>query len=46
MGKKKEKHLKSHFFVLNGMINEAINTTEKAIDLLIYDYRQCFDTLG
>ena len=27
------------------MINEAINTKGKAIDILIYDYRQCFDTL-
>ena len=27
------------------MINEAIHTKGKAIDILIYDYRQCFYTL-
>ena len=31
--------------MLNGTLNEAINTKGKAIDILIYDYRKCFDAL-
>ena len=44
IGARKHKNIRNHIFVLNGIINEAIQTG-KAIDILIYDYRQCFDTL-
>ena len=45
IGARKHKNIRNHIFVLNGIINEALNTKGKAIDILIYDYRQCFDTL-
>ena len=45
IGARKKKNIRNHIFVLNGIINEALNTKGKSIDLLIYDYRQCFDSL-
>ena len=45
IGARKKKNIRNHIFLLNGIINEAITTKGKAIDILIYDYRQCFDTL-
>ena len=45
IGARKRKNIRNHIFVLNGIINEAIQTKGKAIDILIYDYRQCFDAL-
>ena len=45
IGARKKKNIRNHIFVLNGIINEAIQTKGKAIDVLIYDYRQCFDAL-
>ena len=44
IGARKKKNIRNHIFMLNGMINEAIQT-RKSIDVLFYDYRQCFDTL-
>ena len=45
IGGRKKKNIRNHIFVLNGIINEAIQTKGKSIDILIYDYRQCFDSL-
>ena len=45
IGARKHKNIRNHIFVLNGIINDAINTKGKSIDVLIYDYRQCFDSL-
>ena len=45
IGARKKKNIRNHIFVLNGIINEALNTKGKSIDIMIYDYRQCFDTL-
>ena len=45
IGARKKKNIRNHIFVLNGIVNEALNTKGKAIDILIYDYRQCFDSL-
>ena len=44
IGARKKKNIRNHIFILNGIINEAVNKG-KSIDVLIYDYRQCFDTL-
>ena len=44
VGARKKKNIRNHIFVLNGIINEAIQTG-KSIDVLLYDYRQCFDSL-
>ena len=44
IGARKKKNIHNHIFILNGIINEAVNKG-KSIDILIYDYRHCFDTL-
>ena len=44
IGARKNKNIRNHIFVLNAIINDAVHT-KKNVDILIYDYRQCFDTL-
>ena len=42
IGARKRKNVRNHIFILNGVINEAMNN-KKAIDVVILDYKQCFD---
>ena len=42
IGARKRKNIRNHIFILNGIINEAINN-KKAIDVVILDFKQCFD---
>ena len=44
IGARKHKNIRNHIFVLNGIINEAIKK-DKAVDIQILDYRQCFDSM-
>ena len=44
IGARRNKTIRNHIFIINGIINEAVNKG-RAIDILMYDYRQCFDTL-
>ena len=44
IGARRKKNIRNHIFILNGVINEAVNR-KRSIDILMYDYRQCFDTL-
>ena len=44
IGARKNKNIRNHIFVLNAIINDAVHT-KKNVDILIYDYRQCFDSL-
>ena len=32
-------------FVLNGVINEAVNSKNLGVDIEILDYKQCFDSM-
>ena len=45
VGARKDKNIRNHLFVINGVINEVINKKEESVDILILDYKQCFDTL-
>ena len=45
IGARKYKNIINHLFIINGVINEAIKTKKKAIDIEIMDYRQCFDSM-
>ena len=46
VGARRGKNIRNHIFVINGVINEAINNKhKKSIDILIYDYKQCFDSM-
>ena len=45
IGARKDKNIRNHIFILNGIINEAIKSKKKAVDIQILDYRQCFDSM-
>ena len=42
IGARKDKNIRNHIFILNGIINDAIKN-KKCVDIQILDYRQCFD---
>ena len=45
VGGHRNKNIRNHLFVVNGIINVVINGKAKPIDIEILDYRQCFDSL-
>ena len=45
VGARKAKNIRNHIFVLNGVINEAVNSKHLSIDIEILDYKQCFDSM-
>ena len=45
VGARKKKSIRNHIFVINAVINEAIRNKSRNIDILIKDYRQCFDSM-
>ena len=44
IGERRKKNIRNHISIINGVINEAVNRG-RPIDILMHDYRQCFDTL-
>ena len=45
IGGRKNKNIRNHVFMINGIINEVINGKAKSVDIEIIDYRQCFDSM-
>ena len=45
IGAMKNKNIRNHLFILNGIINSVIQGEEKCIDIQINDVEQCFDAL-
>ena len=45
VGARKKRSIRNHNWVINGIIKDTLATKDKAIDLLIMDYAQCFDSL-
>ena len=45
MGARKKKNIRDHIFIINGIKNEALEKNNEAVDLVIVDYKQCFDSL-
>ena len=45
VGARKNKNIRNHLFILNGIINDVVNNKDKHIDLIIVDYKQCFDSM-
>ena len=45
VGARKNKNVRNHLFVINGVINDVINRKEESVDIQILDYKQCFDSL-
>ena len=44
IGGRKNKNIRNHLFIINGIINDALRK-KICIDLIILDYRVCFDSL-
>ena len=45
VGARKRKNIRNHIFILNGIIKEAMIKKKAGIDIIIVDYKQCFDGL-
>ena len=45
VGSRKNKNIRNHSFVINGIIQDTINKN-KSVDLAILDFRQCFDAMS
>ena len=46
VGARKNKNIRNHSFVINGIINDTVSRNKQSVDLAILDYRQCFDSLA
>ena len=46
IGGRKGKNVRNHVWIVNGIICDVLSTRKKTpVDILIYDYKQCFDSL-
>ena len=46
VGARKNKNIRNHIFVVNGIIHEVLSSKKKTgIDIQIMDYKQCFDAM-
>ena len=46
IGSRKNKNIRNHIWVVNSVIHDVLRTKKKKpIDIIIYDYKQCFDGL-
>ena len=46
IGARKGKNIRNHIWIVNGIISDVLSTkSKKPIDIQIFDYKQCFDSL-
>ena len=46
VGGRKAKNVRNHIWIVNGIISDVLSSkSKKPVDILIYDYKQCFDSL-
>ena len=46
VGGRKVKNVRNHIWIVNGVICDVLSTKKKySIDIQIFDYKQCFDSL-
>ena len=46
VGARKNKNIRNHIWIVNGVICDVLSSKQKRpVDITIYDYRQCFDSL-
>ena len=46
VGARKSKNIRNHIWIVNGIISDVLSSKKNIpIDIGIYDYRQCFDSL-
>ena len=46
IGARKGRNIRDHLFVLNGVLNEALQNKDKNIDIQIVDIEKCFDKMN
>ena len=46
IGARKGRNIRDHLFVINGIMNEAIQNKDKNIDIQIVDIEKCFDKMS
>ena len=46
IGARKSKNIRNHSFIVNGIINDTVQSKNKNVDIAVLDYRQCFDALS
>ena len=45
IGARKDRNVRDHLFVVNGIINSVLNGESAPVDIQIYDVEKCFDAL-
>ena len=46
VGARKGKNVRNHIWIVNGIISDVLSSkSKKPVDIQIYDYKQCFDSL-
>ena len=45
IGARKQRNVRDHLFVVNGIINSVLNGESSPVDIQIYDIEKCFDAL-
>ena len=45
IGARKNRNIRDHLFMVNGVINNVINGNGPETDLQLFDIRQCFDSM-
>ena len=46
VGSRRGKNIRNHIWIVNGIISDVLSTkSRKPIDIQIFDYKQCFDSL-
>ena len=45
VGGRRNKSIRNHIFIINGIINDVLNGRRDPVDIEIIDYRQCFDSM-
>jgi hypothetical protein len=45
IGARKNRNIRDHLFVVNAVLNDAIQTKKEDIDIQIYDVSKCFDKM-
>ena len=45
IGARRNRNIRDHLFIVNGIINSVLNGESAPIDIQIYDVQKCFDTL-
>ena len=45
VGARKKRNIRDNIFVLDAIMNDAVNGSKEAVDIAIYDIEKCFDAL-